>query len=218
MVNRIESRGNQSRGNPIRLKIGDEMIGTLRPKQGKYGDFWLVSVKGGITGRLIGDIFDMERLDVRFRAKVRLKDIERAEDLQDDGLRVSTNPRVEFFGPKDRYLFQLVNQIVPASAAVSPTERVENAVAGSTGSHAEHIADKPIPSVGDLAAFRQYGEGLLRTNSRDLAQLKSSIKEWLGLAENISPRDSAIDRLVDKLKRRIYADGSKRRTTSFWDW
>jgi hypothetical protein len=198
MVNRIESRGNQGRGNPIKLKMGEVMSGTPFPREGRHGDFWLVRVRGGIMG-LLRDA--PPSLDPNRNIRVSVSRIDEPDSEH----------------PNRKYTFAFVSQASPTLTEISPADRV-SAMAAPSASQASHIADKPIPSVGDLAAFRQYGEGLLRTNSRDSAQLKSSIKEWLGLAENISPRESAIDRLIDKLKRRIYADGSKRRTTFSWDW
>ena len=185
MVNEVRRYGNQVRTNPVKLKVGDEMFGTPFPREGRHGDYWKVRVKGGITGLLTGDLTS---LDPNRNVRVSLKRIDEPE----------------YEDQKRRYVFEFVSQTSSASAVngLSPTG-IDAIVAGAAVSQTAHITGKPIPSVDDRVAFRQYGEGLSRTTSRDSSQLKLRVGGWLGLAEAISPRDSAIDQIIAKLKRRV---------------
>ena len=168
MVNRVRNIGHQSRPQTVSMKVGDEMIGSLHLREsrranyfGEKNDFFLVRVKGGIMGFLVGKQAELDALDPNLRVKVRLKRIDEADAAH----------------PRTRYVFELLDQKRPSIEMSAPVQTVP------AKSEAGRITDKAIPPVAERVAFRNFGHGILKTNSRDKDQLWTLTRDWLKMAK-----------------------------------
>ncbi|MBN3033585.1 MAG: hypothetical protein JW873_05765 [Candidatus Saganbacteria bacterium] len=81
-------------------------------------------------------------------------------------------------------------------------KKIEAVAGGPAKKATGSFLDRSVPAVSDRAAFRQYGEALLRTTTKDKDLLKTRIGEWLRDAGNLFSSDPAIGPLVTKLMRR----------------
>ena len=118
----------------------------------------------------------------------------------------------------------MVNHIGRRGAQLRPAEiaalmqRINSAAAGGSGTKKPGFLDNSVPSVANPTAFRQYGEALLRTNSSDKTLVKTRIREWLGLAGSVFPKDPAIDTLIPKLQKIVGDQSRLSGRVRNWDW